>query len=115
MLSRLTFPPSLRCVVYLEGDSDPPSPMSPSLGQEMHRFVLQRPGGGSLQTEQERQALADVVRACLLGTRPLPISSALWPTAGGGGESVVPGGPPRGNLDKDVLLRTMSGKWKGLP
>jgi len=58
--------------VFVEEQDAPASPNSASTTatmEEIHRFVVHMPQGGALGTVQNRNALIEVVKACLLGIR----------------------------------------------
>lgn len=58
--------------VYVEEQDAPASPNAAGATatmEEIHRFLVHMPQGGGLGTAQDRNALIEVVRACLLGIR----------------------------------------------
>lgn len=93
---------SVCCAVYVKSSQDALSPSS-SETQEMHRFLVHRPEGGALSTDEDKRALAEMVRSCLLGTRPAHTLSAQW----------AMGAEGQGLECKSGLLRSLSSRWKG--
>ena len=79
--------------VYVEEQDAPASPNAAGATatmEEIHRFLVHMPQGGGLGSAQDRNALIEVVRACLLGIRtpqgPVArLSSAAKETAGAPG------------------------------
>ena len=130
--------------VYVEA-CEPLSPFSNSMAtaEEIHRFLVHMPQGGGLESDQDRTALAEVIRASLLGIKapPGPVARLLnYTTTAGtgsgsgagdeGGENVNSnttttttavlnvrdrGGGVRGGVGarSPALLRSMSEAWKG--
>lgn len=112
--------------VYVE-EAEPRSPSraAGAGGEEIHRFLVHVPHGGGLESAQDRTALAEVVRAALLGIRtpagpvarlcsvsagtsPRGVTSGMALSAGTrAGSGVTVGGR------SPALLRSMSEAWKG--
>jgi hypothetical protein len=94
-------------------DGQPASPAYPGKAREMHRFLVSLPDGTAVSSEHDKRALLEVVRSCLLGTRPVGAPAPLWTRPAAGAD----GGPPaaaRPGARSAGIARAMSARWKGV-
>lgn len=97
------------------------SPSGPP-AQEMHRFLIHLPNGKPVDSDRDKKAIYEVVKAHLMGTSvqqqqlaAAGVGSCVPPysTAGGGaGGGSRPGSGESHNAQQQSLLRALSGKWK---
>jgi len=95
--------------VYVEEHDAPASPNSTGATatlMEIHRFLLHTPQGGGLGTVQNRKALIEVVKACLLGIRP-PQEPVVRLSGGAAAAEGGTSGPCFGSLVGDTYSAGM--------
>jgi glycine cleavage system regulatory protein len=94
------------------GDSKDSSPSVPV--QEIHRFSILLPGGAGLPSEQNKLALLQVIKSCLMGMQPSWQSNMKNFSLSGEEREVSSAEPLLIKQRSPPLLRTMSDAWKGM-